>query len=83
MFRMQCNIDRRGRTLRTAMGILTAAIGCGLVAPRLMLFMPFMPCMPAWAFWAGIAAIVGGAFMVFEGVNGWCAVRAMGFKTPV
>ncbi|MGA1046018.1 MAG: hypothetical protein ACO3ZY_12565, partial [Phycisphaerales bacterium] len=26
---------------------------------------------------------VGGAFMLFEGLVGWCAVRAMGFKTPV
>jgi len=74
---MECNIDRRGRRLRTAMGIVSAAIGCGLVALRLM------PFMPAWTFYAGVAAIVGGAFMVFEGVNGWCAVRAMGFKTPV
>jgi hypothetical protein len=27
--------------------------------------------------------MLGGAFMIFEGVNGWCAVRAMGFKTPI
>jgi len=27
--------------------------------------------------------MLGGAFMIFEGVNGWCVVRAMGFKTPI
>jgi hypothetical protein len=30
-----------------------------------------------------VSAIVGGSFMIFEGVMGWCAVRALGFRTPV
>jgi hypothetical protein len=38
---------------------------------------------PAWVLYAGIATVLGGAFMIFEGVNGWCAVRALGFKTPI
>ena len=25
---------------------------------------------------------LGGAFTVFEGLVGWCAIRAMGVKTP-
>ena len=74
---MQCNIDKRGRMLRTTMGIVTDLIGCGLVVAALI------GGVPAWALYAGIAAILGGAFMIFEGVNGWCAVRAMGFKTPI
>jgi hypothetical protein len=74
---MQCNIDKRGRTLRTTMGIVTDAIGTGLVATAIFGWLP------SWALYAGIAAMLGGAFMIFEGVNGWCAVRAMGFKTPI
>jgi len=30
---------------------------------------------------AGAAVTVAGLFMIFEGIKGWCAVRAMGFKT--
>ena len=74
---MQCNIDKRGRILRTTMGIVTDAVGTGLVAAAIFGWLP------SWALYAGIAAMLGGAFMIFEGVNGWCVVRAMGFKTPI
>jgi hypothetical protein len=74
---MQCNIDRRGRVLRTTLGVATTVVGIGLLVARSL-----MP-LPGWALGAGIAAVAGGAFMIFEGVNGWCAVRAMGFKTPI
>lgn len=74
---MQCNIDKRGRALRTTMGAITTLVGAGLLAARYAFDVAAVP--P----WAGIAAIAGGAFMIFEGVNGWCAVRAMGFKTPI
>ena len=74
---MQCNIDRRGRALRTTMGIVTDAVGTGLVAAAIFGWLP------SWALYAGIAAMLGGAFLIFEGVNGWCVVRAMGFKTPI
>jgi len=74
---MQCNIDKRGRTLRTTMGIVTDAVGTGVVAAAIFGWLP------SWALYAGIAAMLGGAFMIFEGVNGWCVVRAMGFKTPI
>lgn len=30
----------------------------------------------------GILALVG-LFMIFEGIVGWCAIRAMGFKTRI
>jgi hypothetical protein len=59
------------------MGIITDLVGAGLVAASVL------GALPAWALYAGIAALVGGAFMIFEGVNGWCVVRAMGFKTPI
>ena len=74
---MQCNIDQSVRLLRTTLGIVTAGAGVLLlVAHRL-------GWLPSWSLAAGIAALLGGAFMIFEGVNGWCVVRAMGFKTPI
>jgi len=33
------------------------------------------------AFW-GFGAIASGAFAVFEAIKGWCAIRAMGIRTP-
>ncbi len=36
-----------------------------------------------WPWFVGAAAILGGMFMMVEGALGWCAVRAMGFKTPI
>jgi len=74
---MQCNIDKRGQALRTTMGVITGLVGAGLLAARFAFDVAAVPT------WAGIAALAGGAFMIFEGVNGWCVVRAMGFKTPV
>jgi threonine/homoserine/homoserine lactone efflux protein len=74
---MQCNIDKRGQALRTSLGVVTALVGVGLLAARFAFQVATVPT------WAGIAAIAGGAFMIFEGVNGWCVVRAMGFKTPI
>ena len=74
---MQCNIDKRGQFLRTSMGVVTALVGVGLLAARFGLGVEAVP------LWAGLAALAGGGFMIFEGVNGWCVVRAMGFKTPI
>ena len=74
---MQCNIDNRGRVARIATGILSAAVGAGLIAAaRLGSLAP-------WGLWAGLGFIAGGAFSIFEGVKGWCVVRALGFKTPI
>ncbi|MCX7405045.1 MAG: hypothetical protein NT089_04910 [Planctomycetia bacterium] len=78
---MQCNIDFRGRALRTTMGILTGLIGGGAVGGWYLGVLPNF--LPYWTLGIGIALLLGGAFMIFEGVNGWCAVRAMGFKTPI
>lgn len=74
---MQCNIDQRGRTARIITGVVVDAIGAGLIAAWALEFLP------AWALWAGLGSIAGGAFTIFEGLNGWCVVRAMGFKTPM
>ncbi len=71
---LPCNIDKRGRHARLVIGIAIDMLGCGLVV--------------AWVFTdhsallgAGLAGMLGGSFMIFEGIVGWCALRALGFKT--
>lgn len=64
-----CNIDRRGRLIRLIAGLL--CLGGA-----------------AWCFWgtdgafwaSGLLAL--GVVSVFEGLRGWCIVRAFGFRTP-
>jgi hypothetical protein len=36
-----------------------------------------------WAWGGAIFFIAAAAFAFYEARKGWCAVRAMGFKTPV
>ncbi|MDA0975212.1 MAG: hypothetical protein ACO3YY_00160 [Phycisphaerales bacterium] len=87
-----CNIDRKGRTIRSVAGAVTLASGLVLLLMPILLSAPTDSAAAAapestdraTAFVvAGIAACIGGGFMLFEGLVGWCAVRAMGFKTPV
>ncbi len=87
-----CNIDRRGRAIRTIAGAATLLIGVALLAAPLVLgsgdpgassAAQDVADRDAALLIGGIAACCGGAFMLFEGLVGWCAVRAMGFKTPV
>lgn len=74
---LQCNIDAKGRAARLIYGIVLLAAG--------VLSAVF------WAHRAGstvgwvvsAAAVLSGAFAVFEARAGWCVVRAMGFKTPL
>jgi hypothetical protein len=73
---LACNIDARGKKVRLIIGILLllAAILVGIAALVRSFFI----------FWiiAAVLAAAGG-FCVFEARAGWCAVRAMGFKTRV
>jgi hypothetical protein len=77
MHGMQCNIDARGKRVRFVGGIVTVAIGLVLV------FAWALPAqtLPAWAVTAGV--ILAGGFTIFEARAGWCALRAMGLKTPL
>ncbi len=74
---MQCNIDARGKAVRLVAG--AAVEGIGLVLAVLW----FLGFLPDWALGVGIAAIASGWFMIFEGLAGWCVLRAMGFKTSI
>jgi DUF2892 family protein len=70
------NIDHRGRRARLVGGIVIALLGVGLLIAGL--------CQDGRAMLVGgIVALIVGGFMVFEAANGWCALRAMGIKTPV
>lgn len=70
-----CNINQKGRLARLTYGLILIAMGA-IVAWR-------------WAApggsaarWIVVAALfVMGIFAFFEAAIGWCAMRAMGFKT--
>jgi len=65
-----CNIDKRGRIVRIILGLAM------LVAGILLLLRTDHD------FWAtGLCAL--GLFGLFEGVKGWCALRAMGINVPM
>lgn len=74
--KLMCNIDIYGRLLRGATGLVL--LGNGLL-------------MLVWSVpGAGLgsrvlqgAMIVLGAFCIFEAIVGWCAIRAMGYKTRI
>ncbi|MAB76643.1 MAG: hypothetical protein CMO47_09330 [Verrucomicrobiales bacterium] len=65
----KCNINPRGRILRGLLGLTTLAGGIYLLLKT------------DSAFWStGLCTL--GAFAIFEGIKGWCALRAMGVKLP-
>ena len=66
---MQCNINRRGRSVRAWIGGFVT--GDGIL---LLLFGQWL---------IGCIAILAGLFVLFEAWKGWCAIRALGLKTPV
>jgi hypothetical protein len=74
---LTCNIDSRGKSLRLIMGIIFLLDGLTLLL--------------CWGWRTGshigwitsIVMMIAGGFMIFEGRKGWCALRAMGMKTPV
>ena len=75
---LTCNISRAGRRLRLwsgvalILGALGFAVWTGMNRPGEF---------GLWAAAVGVLAL--GAFQVYEGVCGWCVVRAMGFRTPI
>jgi hypothetical protein len=74
---LTCNIDSRGKSLRLIMG--TVFLLDGLTLAVLWAWRTHSPI--GWI--TSAMMIVAGAFMIFEGRKGWCALRAMGLKTRV
>ena len=75
---MQCNIDSRGRMVRLIGGLVTLGIAVVLSALALTSVIS-----AGWIWIVIVAAGLGGAFQVFEARQGWCALRAVGIRTPV
>lgn len=68
------NIGRGGRLIRAASGV-----ACVFAAAFLVLS-SWPPSMGRLA--GAVLLFVLGVFQIIEGTIGWCAVRAMGRKTP-
>ncbi len=70
---MQCNINRRGRRLRFVAGVMTMGAGAVIFAIG-----------PVTAARTSITIVLmlAGGFQLYEAVKGWCALRAMGIRTP-
>lgn len=74
---LQCNIDARGKRMRLVMGlilILAAIAIAGLWA---------IPAGSLGGWIVAAALLLSGAFCLYEARHSWCALRAMGIKTPM
>jgi hypothetical protein len=77
MVSMQCNIDSRGRMIRRNSGAVCGGLG------GLLLIAGTLWGGSSWPWLAvGIALLGAGVFQLYESRKGWCALRAMGIKTP-
>jgi hypothetical protein len=76
--KLTCNIDGRGRKARLVSGAIVDLCGVALIVAGVLAGSS------SWAAFAGgILLCVTGSFMIFEGARGWCALRALGIKTPL
>jgi hypothetical protein len=74
---LQCNIDARGKRARLISGIVMLIVALAVAGVW------------AWPGRSGVGWVVAallllaGVFSIFQSAVGWCAVRAMGFKTRI
>ena len=73
---LRCNIDARGKRFRLLGGVVTLLVGAALLVWAIRTGGVLAWCVTA-------ACALAGSFMVFEARAGWCALRAMGFGTPI
>ena len=71
---MHCNINKTGRTIRGTVGGTLL-----LLATAFLLWNPLHS--PA-TYWIGGIIVAISIFMLIEATLGWCAIRAIGWKTP-
>jgi len=62
------NIDNKGRLIR-GLGALALLVGAGFGFTL--------------SVWLGLVLLATGAFVAFEALRGWCALRACGIKTKL
>ena len=72
-----CNIDQRGRKARMVGGVIVDLCGVALILTSVL------SVSSSTMIIVGISLSIIGSFMIFEGARGWCALRAMGIKTPM
>ncbi len=65
----ECNLDVSQRILRLAFGILLLVLG-------------FKSMGYGYPVYVSMGLALGGAFVLFEGARGWCALKALGLKIP-
>jgi hypothetical protein len=70
----KCNIDREGRIYRAVLGVV-------LLSAAFLAYLFLTTSMGFWVYVISILLALSGAFTIFEAAIGWCAIRAMGFKT--
>jgi hypothetical protein len=74
--KLACNIDARGRRARLISGVAVDLCGAALIITGVVGGSTILLVV-------GIFLVVIGSFMIFEGARGWCALRALGIKTPM
>jgi hypothetical protein len=72
-----CNIDQQGRSVRYRIGAVLSALGLALGLGGSLL------AGGKWPWFLGAPLVAAGLFSLFEASRGWCAMRALGFKTRV
>ncbi len=73
---LTCNIDAAGKKARLQGGIVAVLLAVVMAVLTYVFAIEWL--------WIVVAALaLGGGFMIFEARAGWCAMRAMGFKTKV
>ena len=73
---MACNIDARGKAVRLRIALVLLALGLAALGWALG-----SGGSPQWT--AAVVRLTAGGFTLFEARAGWCALRAMGVKTPL
>jgi len=75
---MLCNIDSRGRRFRIFSGVACSA--AALVVGAIIYFQVGLF---SWPGAVAVCLLAGGFFQIFEGMKGWCVMRAVGIKTRI
>ncbi len=77
---MQSNIDKTGKIIRLISGAVFEGIGLMLIVLAWVGVLPGAEAVN-WPYYVGVPCVLYGWFAIFEGLTGWCIVRAMGFRT--
>ena len=79
---MQSNIDKTGKIIRLITGAVFEGIGLMLI---ILAWVGMIPGAGAgagnWPYYVGVPCVLYGWFAIFEGIAGWCIIRAMGIRT--